>query len=231
MKNDITLEKYRIIKVFNSDECFNRELLIYKLNLPYVPDMLEYSRNVETGSLQNKEPENPDPFSLEGFQPEKPESEKKWIILNRINGHHPEPDSLDDFEKMLFTLIRFHRDLKNFSLSFSHNDPNPKNFIIEEDKCYLIDFSEISHREAEYDIIAFFLFAVDFLNIDDLKQLVDYYLSHFSFFYHINRSMMNQSVREFDERRKTYKNIHQLNPEQETKRKFIQSKIVNEQGE
>ncbi|HPM00690.1 MAG TPA: phosphotransferase [Candidatus Cloacimonadota bacterium] len=201
MKNDVILEKFRVIKTFNSEEYYNRELLIYKLNLPYIPDMLEYNSN--------------------------PESEKQWIILHRLYGHNPQPGSLDDFQKALYTLIRFHRDLKNLNLSFSHNDPNPKNFIIEDDKCYLFDFSDISQREAGYDILAFFLFTVDFLNEDCLKQLIEFYTSHFSFDYRICLALYDKSILEFDQRRAFYKNINTLTKTQLDKRELIRKMMIN----
>ena len=77
MKNRIDVLSDRIIKYFNSEICFMRELLIYQLELAYTPKLLDYSQQRDEGW---------------------------WISIERIIGHHPQIESLFDFTKMLDTL-------------------------------------------------------------------------------------------------------------------------------
>lgn len=194
MKNELVFTDNQVTKYFQSELCFNRELLIYKIGLPYTPKLIDYS------------PENDDRY---------------WICIERVYGQHPQPDCLQDFVLMLSTLIYFHRDLKALRLFFSHADTSPKNFILAEDKCYLIDFAEISLRQTEYDIVAFFLFAVDFLSIEDFSKLLDYYEKHFSAFYRFDYNIILLAVAEFDQRRAMYKKTNIISVDKQKKREMI----------
>ena len=41
-KQNVKITKNKIYKTFGSDLTYNRELMIYKMNLPYVPKLLSY---------------------------------------------------------------------------------------------------------------------------------------------------------------------------------------------
>jgi len=200
MKNRIDVLSDRIIKYFNSEICFMRELLIYQLELAYTPKLLDYSQQRDEGW---------------------------WISIERIIGHHPQIESLFDFTKMLDTLAYFHRDLKHFRIHFSHHDTSPKNFILTSELCYLIDFSEINVRKTEYDIVSFFLFAVDFLPHEQLASLLDYFIKHFAPFYRINDQIIFNSVVEFDYRRALYNKPNIISEEKQAKRVLIGDRLIS----
>ena len=42
---NVKMTKNKIYKTFRSDVSYNRELMIYKMNLPYVPKLLSYDNN------------------------------------------------------------------------------------------------------------------------------------------------------------------------------------------
>lgn len=147
------------------------------------------------------------------------------IALDRIEGKHP--SKITHFFLCLECLVHFHTLTQNLSLC--HTDPNPGNFICTKDQAYLIDFSQIEKDNPARDIIAFCLFLVDILPIEDLDQIGMFFKNNYSDLYEFNTEIVNEECVRFDLRRKEFKKIIKLSFEQKAKRQRILSFLIDKE--
>lgn len=145
------------------------------------------------------------------------------IEIEKLKGSHP--GKITQFFLCLECLIHFHQLTLDYSIC--HTDPCPKNFICSEGCAYIIDFSQIETGAQAKDIIAFFLFLVDILPIEDLDQMGMFFKNNYSDLYDIDRKIIDEECQRFDIRRKEYKRILKLSVEQKTKRQRILSYLIN----
>jgi hypothetical protein len=150
---------------------------------------------------------------------------KDTIVLEIIEGTHPDPSKISDIILAFDSLCDFHLALRNLDLDYAMNDVNPKNFLIDNDKrCYLFDFSEISEFGQDNDIIAFLLFFADMSSTELFVELLNHFLKEYKNRYNINLDLINQQIFFFDSRRQKYKKHYQASEFQALNReKFISS--------
>lgn len=198
-KNHISADRDSVKKTFKSKKDFLVELFFLRefSYLEYIPQLIDYSEDTIVMNL------------IDG----KNTYELKDLLLSDEN-------FLDSYLSLFAkTLADFHNKTYNadFGMSVIHNDTNLRNYLYNENKIFMLDFSDISFDFPERDICSLAIFLNEALALDITQRIITEYsgYTHFSL-RNISDIFPEEQNKALLRRKKYNKSLFSANPANQT---------------
>lgn len=181
MKSKIIIDKKKnkVTKICRNKAEFDKEIYIYEKNLSFVPRLFMHNC-------------------------------KNTIVLDYINSKPIIDIDKPDFAAISLLFVYLHSlEIQNGKV-ICLMDSNPKNFLfsLDEQKYYMIDFSEWEYNFPEIDLIHFLLFWASILPYKQFYKASQNFINHYKKYLEIDIERWNNNlpkvIQMFDERRKKY---------------------------
>lgn len=199
MKTNIVIEKERgqVIKICRNHKEFNNELFIYSMKLDFVPKLLDHNK-------------------------------LNTIIIEYIEGVSLLEIEFPDFAALADLFAQLHSLEGKGDKKICFYDSNPNNFIFNEqnNRYFMLDFSEWQYGYPEADLIHFLLFFASIYRADKFESTIYSFINKYKQLLPINpiewEIQVQEQIVRFDSRREKYNKAEKIdNPDLNRNRELI----------
>jgi thiamine kinase-like enzyme len=173
-----------VTKIFDLHQRYKTELMVYKLNIPHVPQMLSHG----------------EACGIEG--------DAWYITIQRIKGKPYLDEETFNATRLGAALADFHGASLNKGKCLCHIDNQPKNILVSGSDFFFVDFSDSIMDFPETDITHLLLFWAEEVAYLDFIGIAGCFLNSYQQRISLDpkrwRKALKQSITRFDERRLRY---------------------------